>query len=221
VKGRVPLGVPALAPNGAMPYHPTTSTDRAAVSRSSAAVAVARVGAARRSAMGSRGSELAVFVRVLVAAFVAVAAAQPYVYPDEWTDLPAADARYGGVLVTTTGGDPRTFNPLVSVESNIVVAHMTSPYMGVPTLAWRRPLDGAWEPYGAASLTFSDDGLQIDAELREGLRWSDGSPITIQDYLLSYALQTHPVAGRYVLDSTGSWTESRSCSKRPGSARCA
>ena len=136
-----------------------------------------------------------------VALFVAVAAAQPYVYPDDWSDLPAADARYGGVLVTTTGGDPRTFNPLVSVESNIVVAHMKSPFFGVPTLAWRRPLDGSWEPYGAASLTFSDDGLQVDAVLREGLRWSDGSPITIQDYLLSYELQTHPVAGRHVLDA--------------------
>lgn len=127
--------------------------------------------------------------------------AQPYVYPDDWTDLPAAEARYGGVLVTTTGGDPRTFNPLVSVESNIVVAHMKSPFFGAPALAWRRPLDGTWEPYGAASLTFSDDGLRIDAELREGMRWSDGSPLTIQDYLLSYDLQTHPVAGTHMLDA--------------------
>jgi peptide/nickel transport system substrate-binding protein len=148
-----------------------------------------------------RGSGLARAFGGFVALFVAMAAAQPYVYPDDWSDLPAADARYGGVLVTTTGGDPRTFNPLVSVESNIVVAHMKSPFFGVPTLAWRRPLDGAWEPYGAASLAFSDDGLQIDAVLREGLRWSDGSPITIQDYLLSYELQTHPVAGRHVLDA--------------------
>ena len=148
-----------------------------------------------------RTSRLAYAASLAVAAFVALAAAQPFVYPDAWTDLPAAQARYGGVLVTTTGGDPRTFNPLVSVESNLVVDHMRSPYLGAPTLAWRRPLDGTWEPYGAASLTFSDDGLRIDAQLREGLRWSDGSPITIQDYLISYELQTHPVAGRHVLDA--------------------
>ena len=137
----------------------------------------------------------------LVGAVALATLAQPYVYPDAWSDLPAAEARYGGVLVTTTGGDPRTFNPLVSVESNIVVAHMKSPFFGVPTLAWRRPLDGTWEPYGAASLTFSDDGLRVDAELREGMRWSDGSPVTIQDYLISYELQTHPVAGTHALDA--------------------
>lgn len=132
---------------------------------------------------------------------VAAAWSQPYVYPDAWTDLPATEARYGGVLVTTTGGDPRTFNPLVSVESNLVVDHMRSPYYGVPTLAWRRPLDGAWEPYGAATLVFSDDGLRVDATLRDGMRWSDGSPITVQDYLISYQLQTHSVAGSAVLDA--------------------
>jgi len=36
-------------------------------------------------------------------------------------------------------------------------------------------------------VTISDDGLVYTFTLREGLRWSDGEPITMQDFYFTYA----------------------------------
>jgi peptide/nickel transport system substrate-binding protein len=131
-------------------------------------------------------------VWIVAVAGAAASTAEPYVFPDAWTDLPAAHVRPGGTLRLPIVGDPRTFNPLVSVEVNIVVAAHTSPDLGAAVIGWRRPGDGSWEPRAAESWTISDDGLTIDVRLRPELRWSDGSPITVQDYLISYELQTNP-----------------------------
>lgn len=130
-----------------------------------------------------------------VAVCLTFAAAQPYVWPDAWTDVPSAEVRRGGTLQFATGGDPRTFNPLVSVESNIVVMANIFPGLGAAVLGWQRPGDAAWEPRGARSWTISEDGHTIDVELRDGVAWSDGRPITLDDYLISYELQTNPDTG--------------------------
>lgn len=132
---------------------------------------------------------------VLTCALLALAPTafgEPYVFSDTWSDTRAEAVRPGGTLVLATQGDPRTFNPLVSVEVNIVVALNTEPALGAAVLGWRRPGDDAWEPRAAQSWTVSDDGLTIDIVLRSELRWSDGESITVQDYLTSYDLQTDP-----------------------------
>jgi peptide/nickel transport system substrate-binding protein len=132
---------------------------------------------------------------IALAACLTIAAAQPYVWPDDWSNLPSAEVRRGGTVQLTTTGDPRTFNPLVSVEVNIVVLGNTGPEFGAAVLGWQRPGDAAWEPRGARSWTISEDGRTIDVELRDGVAWSDGTPITIDDYLISYELQTNPDTG--------------------------
>jgi peptide/nickel transport system substrate-binding protein len=136
----------------------------------------------------------------VVVAGTTTSLAEPYVFPDAWTDLPAAEVQPGGTQHLASGGDPRTFNPLVSVEVNIVVAANTDPAFGAAVIGWRRPDDGSWEPRAAESWTMSDDGLTIDVRLRPELRWSDGSPITVQDYLISYELQTNPETGARGVD---------------------
>ncbi len=124
-----------------------------------------------------------------------LACAEPYVFPDAWTDLPASHVTPGGVLHYYTDGDPRTFNPLVSVETNLVVELNNSPWHGAATLAWLRPDDGSLEPRAAESWTVSDGGLTVDVTLRPELRWSDGAQITAQDYVISFQLQSNPATG--------------------------
>jgi peptide/nickel transport system substrate-binding protein len=143
------------------------------------------------------GRRLCALAWLVVAVWGTAALAEPYVFPDAWTDTPAAEVRPGGTLrfSNLAAGDPRTFNPLVSVEVNVVVGFNTNPAQGAAVIGWRRPDDGAWEPRAAETWTVSDDGLTIDVLLRPELRWSDGTPISVQDYLISYQLQTHPETG--------------------------
>lgn len=128
-------------------------------------------------------------------ALLSVTFAEPYVYPDSWTDLPAAEAQYGGVLRYPMLDFPRTYNPLVSVERNFVVAVNTDAVLGAATLGWHRPDDQTLEPRAAKSWQVSADGLTIDVQLRSSLMWSDGMPITAADYLISYELQVDHAAG--------------------------
>ena len=46
--------------------------------------------------------------------------------------------------------------------------------------------DGSTVPGNAESWTISEDGLTYTFTLREGLKWSDGSPLTANDYVYTY-----------------------------------
>lgn len=157
---------------------------------------------------------------LLVLSLIAAATgtAEPYVFTDAWTDLPAAQVTRGGFLRFPYGEVPRTFNPLLSLESNLIAGLNTDPSLGAATLGWRRPDDGTLEPRAAESWTISDDGLTLDVELRPELRWSDGTPITAKDYQTSFDLQQETdsltarlelwtvESGRITLETTGERT---------------
>jgi peptide/nickel transport system substrate-binding protein len=57
------------------------------------------------------------------------------------------------------------------------------------------PDSDEWIPYAAESFTISDDGTVFDFVLRDDLRWSNGNPITVEDYFASYLLMTDPDTG--------------------------
>ncbi|MBU0550346.1 ABC transporter substrate-binding protein [Myxococcota bacterium] len=99
----------------------------------------------------------------------------------------AADVgRYGGTLVLASAGDIETLNPLLSQNTDIL-RHL------VYAQGWEFHAKSQSERPGlCASYTRSEDGLRYIFTLREGLRWSDGHPLTTDDYLFSYALITDP-----------------------------
>lgn len=134
-------------------------------------------------------------VALCTALAFAYALGEPFVFGDDWTLTPAAEARSGGSLTLSTSGDPRTFNPLVSEESNIVVDAMNVAWHGAATLAWSPPGKTALLARAAESLTFSEDGLVVDIVLRDDMLWSDGSPITVADYVIRYRLESDPALG--------------------------
>ncbi|MGK7876628.1 MAG: ABC transporter substrate-binding protein [Xenococcaceae cyanobacterium] len=76
--------------------------------------------------------------------------------------------------------DPKTFNYVLSQESPNI---FSLTYEGLIT---ENPLTGKKEPALAKSWEISEDKLRIVFTLREGLKWSDGQPLTADDVIFSY-----------------------------------
>ncbi|MEH2421772.1 MAG: ABC transporter substrate-binding protein [Nostoc sp.] len=83
-------------------------------------------------------------------------------------------------LVDSILSDPKTFNYPLSQESPNVFGLI---YEGLTT---QNPITGKIEPDLAESWQISDDKLQFIFTLREGLKWSDGQPLTVDDVVFTY-----------------------------------
>ncbi len=83
-------------------------------------------------------------------------------------------------LVSSILSDPKTFNyPLSSEVPNIF--GLTS-----EGLTTQNPITGKFEPDLAESWQISDDKLRFVFTLREGLKWSDGQPLTVDDVVFTF-----------------------------------
>ncbi|HZJ08927.1 MAG TPA: ABC transporter substrate-binding protein, partial [Trueperaceae bacterium] len=131
---------------------------------------------------------------LLVAAF---ASAEPFVWPSAWSNASPEEAVTGGVLRDSMISDPRTFNPIVTAESQELSDHI---FAGAP-LIFRGPDSDEWVPYAAESFTTNEEGTVVDVVIREGVLWSDGEPVTAQDYYTTYLLETDPDIGANGYDS--------------------
>jgi peptide/nickel transport system substrate-binding protein len=85
--------------------------------------------------------------------------------------------QYGGALVAAQIGEPRTFNPIVAAED--ASANLLAPIF--EGLVEANILTGEIEPALAESWTVSPDGRMQTFTLREGVQWSDGQPLTVDD----------------------------------------
>ena len=83
-------------------------------------------------------------------------------------------------LITSILGEPQTFNP--AFNQNVVnIFGLT--YEG---LVKENPVTGKVEPALAESWQISDDKLRVVFNLRSGLKWSDGKPLTADDVVFTY-----------------------------------
>lgn len=89
----------------------------------------------------------------------------------------AAETSQVAVAVTS---DPKTFNPVLSAERPNIF-----PYT-FEGLVEQNPVTGEVEPALAESWEVSDDGVRYVFTLREGLKWSDGEPLTAEDVVFSF-----------------------------------
>jgi peptide/nickel transport system substrate-binding protein len=89
--------------------------------------------------------------------------------------------KYGGKLPVSTISDPKTFNIWVSAEtsSSDIVGPLYEP------LNQRNAYTLKFEPRLAEVPTISSDGLTYTYQLREGLTWSDGQPLTADDVIFT------------------------------------
>ena len=87
----------------------------------------------------------------------------------------------GGKLIVS-GGDPQTFNPVVSSDSATSIFN----YLMHRGLVDVNPTNSRVMPGLAKRWTLSDDGTRLTFALREGIRWSDGEPLTAEDIVFTY-----------------------------------
>jgi len=83
-------------------------------------------------------------------------------------------------IVQAILSDPKTFNAVLSQESPNIFG-LT--YEGLIT---ENPITGKQEPALAKCWEISEDKLEIIFTLKEGLKWSDGYPLTADDVVFSY-----------------------------------
>ena len=65
-------------------------------------------------------------------------------------------------------------------------------------------------PGQAESVEISEDGLTYTFHLREGLKWSDGTPLTAQDFVYSWQRAVDPATGAdyaYMFECIAGYTE--------------
>ena len=83
-------------------------------------------------------------------------------------------------LVTSILSDPKTFNAALSSESPNIFGYT---YEGLLT---QNPINGKIEGTLAESWEISEDKTKITFTMREGLKWSDGEPLTVDDVVFTY-----------------------------------
>lgn len=93
--------------------------------------------------------------------------------------LSQANAREGSLVISDLS-DPKTFNPALSQEANLFFS------LGFEGLIGINGVTGEIEPALAESWEISEDNQRIVFTLREGLKWSDGKPLTVDDVIFTY-----------------------------------
>ncbi|MEB2283650.1 MAG: hypothetical protein B6D46_15385 [Polyangiaceae bacterium UTPRO1] len=106
--------------------------------------------------------------------------------------------RRGDRLVTATISDPKTFNPLLAVDSASSDA-VSEVFEGLVRLNPKTQLP---EPMLATSWEHDDAGTTWTFHLREGVTWHDGAPFTADDVAFTFAAvfdQKVPNSAKHVL----------------------
>lgn len=122
--------------------------------------------------------------------------AAPFVAPDSWSTSKPSEVRTGGVFRLTTLQDFKTLNPFVTAESPNLPAILN----GVALLGID-PVTGKIFPYMAEKYTQSADKRTFTFQLRQGMKWSDGKPITVDDFVTSYTIHSDEKVGSNSYDS--------------------
>src|SRR5262245_61698774 len=99
--------------------------------------------------------------------------------------LPAADhatGKAGGALVVAQTSEPKTFNPVMAVDqaTRDVLSVLSADLVHINRLTLRTELALA------KSCVMSADGRRYTVTLRDGLRFSDGTPVTADDVVFSF-----------------------------------
>jgi peptide/nickel transport system substrate-binding protein len=123
----------------------------------------------------------ALLASILAMAFMAAGAAAR---PQDYAIVKGSLGQPGGRLVVALRSEPKTLNPILSVDatSREVIGAMTSDLVHINHETQRT------EPALAKSWTVSPDGRKYTMQLRHDLKFSDGAPFTSDDVVFSFQL---------------------------------
>ncbi len=104
----------------------------------------------------------------------------------------------GGVLVEGVAGNPQYLNPLLSASNQVDEVLVALLFNGLTRLDEQ----GNVAPDLAEGWSVTPDGLTYDFQLRSGLYWHDGTPVTAADVLYTLGLaQAEDFPGSSVLST--------------------
>jgi peptide/nickel transport system substrate-binding protein len=122
---------------------------------------------------------------LLASAFImASSAARLGAVPQDYAVVSGESGTAGGDLVVALRSEPKTLNPVLSVDatSREVIGAMNADLVHINRGTQRT------EPALAKSWTVSADGRKYTIHLRSGLKFSDGAPFTSDDVVFSFQL---------------------------------
>ena len=99
--------------------------------------------------------------------------------------LGKADAPEGGTFYFNLEEEPPTLNPFAIPANDMYGSGIVTPY-GCETLAAHNSDTYDWEPQLAESWTISPDGKYYTFKIRDGAKFSDGTPLTAEDVKFSF-----------------------------------
>ena len=106
-------------------------------------------------------------------------------------------AQFGGELTFALGGEPKNLNPLKAVEEPSEVVR----YLTKASLIRINRVTQEVEPQLASSWTVADNGRRINFQLREGLKFSDGTPFDARDVAYTFEQLKSPDLESPIADS--------------------
>ena len=115
------------------------------------------------------------------------------------TAAPATGTSSGLDLAVQIGPDPETVDPALNsaVDGGNMIVEAFETLMIVDE-------NNKIVPGQAESYDVSDDGLTYTFHLRDGLKWSDGTPLTAEDFVYSWKRLADPnTAAPYAADMLG------------------
>lgn len=129
---------------------------------------------------------------IVVLLALATAACRPSSTPQETVSQERQIGASGGRLVVADRGTPKTFNYLLAGD---VVSATIASYLMSSALVEMDHDTQAFVPGLAESWQASDGGKTITIKLREGLKFSDGTPITADDFLFTLKVAVDEKSG--------------------------
>lgn len=121
---------------------------------------------------------------VLTWMILAISASAAISVPQDYATTPGAPGQAGGQLVLALRSEPKTLNPILSIDatSREVIGAMNSDLVHINRETQRT------EPALAKSWSISSDGRKYTLKLRQGISFSDGTPFSADDVLFSFQL---------------------------------
>lgn len=122
--------------------------------------------------------------------------AAPFVVPAAWSSNKPSEVQTGGTLRTVNLQDFKTLNPFVTAESPNLIDTMAA-----GSLLIQDPITDEYLPYMAEKYTQSADKRTFTFDIRSGMKWSDGKPITVDDFVTAATLHSNKDIGSNSYDS--------------------
>ncbi|MFC4455579.1 ABC transporter substrate-binding protein [Deinococcus sonorensis] len=136
---------------------------------------------------------------LLAALTLGTSSAAPFVWPAKWSADPASSAKKGGEFRSYQISDYKTLNPFTSAEADSLPDLMT---LNGATLFKQDPATDGFIPYMAESMpVVSNSNKRFVVKIRQGMKFSDGQPITADDWITTWKIHTDDKVGSNSYDS--------------------